>query len=98
MKVPTNSDDREKVSSLARTLVDLLRLVQTLRAEYAALSELMGIALESNRDLEKQLARARDRYLSLLAQHRALISGRTNAEERQAIDESHVMAEVVKAA
>jgi len=87
-----------KVGSMSRTIVDLLRLVRTLRAEYTALSEVLGIALEMLRESDRQLKAARDRYLSLLAQHRALISGRTNAEERQKIDETHQLAEVSEAA
>lgn len=80
-------DDRSKIASHSGIIVDLLHLVRILRAEYAAQSELLGLTLELNRGLQEKLARGSDRYLSLLAQHRALMSGRTNAEERQALDE-----------
>ena len=83
---------------MSRSIVDLLRLVRTLREEYAALSMVLGVALDLVRDHERHVTASRERYLWLLAQHRALMTGRTNAEERQDIDESATLAEAPKAA
>ena len=84
----TADQQAEKIASMSRTIVDLLGLVRVLREEYCALSEVFSISLDMARQTDRQLEAARQRYLWLLAQHRALMSGRTNAEERQAIEES----------
>lgn len=78
----------ERVGALSRIVIDLLRLIRTLREEYAALSGLLGMTLELKREGDRQLEAAQHRYLWLLAQHRALMSGRSNAEERQDLDET----------
>jgi hypothetical protein len=46
------------------------------------------MTLELKREGDRQLEAAQHRYLWLLAQHRALMSGRSNAEERQDLDET----------
>ena len=81
------ADQTQKIASMSRTIVDLLRLVRTLRGEYNALSLVCGEALTLAHEQDRQMKAARERYLSLLAQHRALMSGRTNAEERQTLEQ-----------
>lgn len=88
----------EEVASQARTIVDLLRLVRTLREEYAALSMVLGLALELMHDDQRKFKATDERYLWLLAQHRALMTGRTNAEERHDIEEATANSEAPKAA
>ena len=55
---------------LGPIVVDLLRLVATLRAEYRAASELLGIALEQMADLNAELDRVRGRHRALLDERR----------------------------
>lgn len=80
------TDQAGKIASQARIIVDLLRLVRTLRSEYEGLSLVLSVSLEQGREQDRRIASSRERYLSLLAQHRALMSGRTHAEERQALE------------
>jgi hypothetical protein len=49
-------------------VIDLLRLVATLRAEYRAAAELLSLALEQIRALDAELDRVRARYHEVLAE------------------------------
>jgi hypothetical protein len=58
-------------ANLAALVVDLIRQVRILKAEYAAAAELLGLALDQIRDLSRELDRVRERYHALLDERRA---------------------------
>lgn len=53
-----------------RLLLDLVELIQTLRAEYRAASTLLSLALEMLREREIEIARLRSRYHEVLDERR----------------------------
>lgn len=55
---------------LSTIVVDLLRLVRTLRAEYCAANELLVLAIEMLGEQAHELDRVRDRYHQLLNEQR----------------------------
>ena len=66
----------DRPANLAPLVVDLIRLVRVLRAEYAAAAELLGLALGQVRTLSDELDRVRRRYHALLDERRAERKGR----------------------
>lgn len=56
---------------LAPLLVDALRIMRTLRAEYRACSELLRLALEMLAERDREIDRLRDRYHRVLDERRA---------------------------
>jgi hypothetical protein len=78
--IPPTSDR----AHLARLVVDLLRLVKTLRAEYRACSELLSLTLGMLREREIEIDRVRERYHALLDERRAERRQRPATPERPA--------------
>lgn len=65
-------DPAEKIASLARMNIDLLRYIRVLREEYEAQSLVLSVALEQSHQLHLENKRKDERYYSLLEQYRAL--------------------------
>jgi len=95
----TIPQERPPQNHLAALVVGLTRALSRVRDEARDerehLQEAVRAAVEFAAEADRKYSRVRTRYLELLAQHRALVSGRTNAEERQAIDEAAVMSAVL---
>ena len=58
------------MNHLGSLVIDLLRLVRTLRAEYCACAELLSLTLEQLRTTNAELDRVRSRYHELLNERR----------------------------
>lgn len=95
----TIPQERAPQNRLADLVIGLTRAISKLRDESrderSRLGDLFRGAVEFAAESERRYNRLQARYLDLLAQHRALVSGRTNAAERQALDEAAVMTEVL---
>lgn len=61
-QTPVTTDAQSTPPRLGATVIDLLRLVRTLRAEYRACSELLSLSLELLGDTERELDDVRERY------------------------------------
>lgn len=72
---------------LAPILVDTLHLVRRIRLEKQDLSTALHAALDVIHERDTTVDRLRRHNLHLLAQLRALASGKTIAEERQQLDD-----------
>ena len=72
-------DLQQKVKSQSRIIIDLLRLVRTLRDEYAGLSLIANVALENSHAQHHEFERTKERYYALLDQRRAAVTARKEA-------------------
>lgn len=94
--IPQPAPPQNHLASLVIGLTRALsRVRDEARSERECLQEVVRVAVEFAAEADRKYCRVQARYLDLLAQHRALVSGRTNAAERQAIDEAAVMHEVL---
>lgn len=64
----------------------LIANIQDCQKDIVSYREALSAALDLLADQDSQITTLRDRYVSLLDQHRALLSGRTNGQTRQATE------------
>ena len=80
-----------KENALAPVVVGLIRALSLEREAHESTRFVLHEALALMADQDRKLDRERANRLHLLDQYRAAMSGRTNAEERQALDEAREM-------
>jgi hypothetical protein len=73
---------------LAPVVIGLIRALSMERDAHTSTRAVLHEAIALVREQDQKLDRERASRFDLLSQYRALISGRTKAEERQALDEA----------
>jgi hypothetical protein len=79
--IPTAHSCAVGISAL---LVDAIRLIRTLRAEYRACSELLSLSIEMLHERDVELDRVRQRYHALLDERRSLAVTASEPQRRTA--------------
>lgn len=75
---------------LAPVVIGLIRALRIEHQAHDSTREVLHAAVAFAAEKDRENDRTRARYLNLLAEFRAMASGRTSAEERQQIDEAAV--------